>query len=76
MPAIKIKRGLKANLPTSGMSEGEPLVTTDRGTLRIAIGAATPSPLIQAKIRIGESWVNAVPKVRSGGRRVVTDLKI
>lgn len=40
------------------------------------MGAAAPSPSIQAKIRIGESWVNAVPKVRSGGQWVTTDLKI
>lgn len=48
MPTIKIKRGLKANLPTSGMSEGEPLVTTDRGTLHIATGAATKLPVVPA----------------------------
>lgn len=36
---IKIKRGIHSALPTSGMSAGEPLVTTDRGNLYLATGA-------------------------------------
>ena len=45
---IKIKRGLKANLPTSGMNAGEPMVTTDRGTLHLAKDATTKMPIVPA----------------------------
>lgn len=48
MPRIQLKRGLKANLPTSGMLAGEPLVTTDRGTLHIATDATTKLPVVPA----------------------------
>ena len=48
MPRIQLKRGLKANLPTSGMLAGEPLVTTDRGTLHIATDATTKLPIVPA----------------------------
>lgn len=43
---IKLKRGLKANLPTSAMLEGEPLVTTDRGTMHVATDATTSIPIV------------------------------
>ncbi|HOJ19833.1 MAG TPA: hypothetical protein PLT92_14810 [Ignavibacteriaceae bacterium] len=45
---IKLKRGLKANLPSSGMNAGEPLFTTDRGTLHVAIDATTKKPVVPA----------------------------
>jgi len=45
---IQIKRGLKANLPTSGMLAGEPHVTTDRGTLHLATDATTRIPVVPA----------------------------
>jgi hypothetical protein len=48
MPRIQLKRGLKANLPTSGMLAGEPLVTTDRGTLHLATAASTRIPVVPA----------------------------
>ena len=48
MPRIQLKRGIKANLPTSGMLAGEPLVTTDRGTLHIATDATTKLPVVPA----------------------------
>lgn len=48
MPRIQLKRGLKANLPISGMLAGEPLVTTDRGTLHIATDATTKIPVVPA----------------------------
>ena len=48
MARIRLKRGLKANLPTSGMLAGEPLVTTDRGTLHIATDATTKLPVVPA----------------------------
>lgn len=48
MPRIQLKRGLKANLPTSGMLAGEPLVTTDRGTLHVATDASTKLPVVPA----------------------------
>jgi hypothetical protein len=48
MARIQLKRGLKAALPTSGMLAGEPLFTTDRGTLHGATGAATRLPIVPA----------------------------
>lgn len=48
MPRIQLKRGVKANLPTSGMLAGEPLVTTDRGTLHIATDATAKLPVVPA----------------------------
>ena len=48
MARIQLKRGLKANLPTSGMLAGEPLVTTDRGTLHVATDATTKLPVVPA----------------------------
>jgi len=48
MPRIQLKRGLKANLPTSGMLAGEPLVTTDRGTLHLATDPTTKLPVVPA----------------------------
>lgn len=48
MPRIQLKRGLKANLPTSGMLAGEPMITTDRGTLHVATGATTKLPIVPA----------------------------
>ena len=48
MARIQLKRGPKAALPTSGMLAGEPLVTTDRGTLHIATDATTKLPIVPA----------------------------
>ena len=48
MPRIQLKRGLKTNLPTTGMLAGEPMVTTDRGTLHIATDATTKLPVVPA----------------------------
>lgn len=48
MARIQLKRGLKANLPTTGMLAGEPLVTTDRGTLHIATDPTTKLPVVPA----------------------------
>lgn len=48
MPRLQLKRGLKANLPTSGMLAGEPMVTTDRGTLHVATDATTKLPIVPA----------------------------
>ena len=48
MARIQLKRGLKANLPTTGMLAGEPMVTTDRGTLHIATDATTKLPVVPA----------------------------
>lgn len=46
MPRIQIKRGLKANLPTSGMLAGEQFYTTDRSTLHVALDATTHAPVV------------------------------
>jgi hypothetical protein len=48
MSRIQLKRGLKTNLPTSGMLAGEPLVTTDRGTLHVATDDKTKLPIVPA----------------------------
>jgi len=48
MARIQLKRGLKTNLPTSGMLPGEPMITTDRGTLHIATDATTKLPVVPA----------------------------
>lgn len=48
MARIQTKRGLKANLPTTGMLAGELHVTTDRGTLHVATDAATKLPVVPA----------------------------
>ncbi len=46
MPTVQIKRGLKANLPTSSLLPGEQLFTTDRGTLHVATDATTTKPVV------------------------------
>lgn len=48
MPRIQLKRGLKANLPSIGMLVGEPMITTDRGTLHLATSATTKIPVVPA----------------------------
>lgn len=48
MARIQLKRGLKAALPTSGMLAGEPMVTTDRGTMHVATDATTKIPVVPA----------------------------
>ena len=45
---IQLRRGLKANLPTTGMLAGEAHFTTDRGTLHVATDATTRIPLVPA----------------------------
>lgn len=46
MPRIQLKRGLKANLPSTSMLAGEAHFTTDRGTLHIATGATAKLPIV------------------------------
>ncbi len=48
MARIQLKRGLKANLPTSGMLPGEVMVTTDRGTAHVATDPTTKLPVVPA----------------------------
>lgn len=48
MATIQLKRGLHANLPTSGMAAGEPLITTDRGNLHVATDPTTRIPVVPA----------------------------
>mgnify|MGYP001336764611 CR=1 FL=1 len=48
MARIQLKRGLKANLPTSGMRAGEVMVTTDRGTAHVATDPTTKLPIVPA----------------------------
>lgn len=48
MARIQIKRGLKSNLPSSGMLPGEQFFTTDRGTLHIALSDTTKLPVVPA----------------------------
>lgn len=46
MPRVQVKRGLRANLPASGMLAGEEHYTTDRSSLHIATGATTTQPVV------------------------------
>lgn len=48
MARIQTRRGLKANLPTTGMLAGELHATTDRGTLHVALDATTKLPIVPA----------------------------
>jgi hypothetical protein len=48
MPRIQNKRGLKANLPASGMLAGELFLTTDRQTAHFATDATTRVPIVPA----------------------------
>lgn len=48
MPRIQLKRGLKVNLPTTGMLPGEAHFTTDRGTLHVATSAVAKLTLVPA----------------------------
>ena len=48
MARIQQKRGLKTNLPTSGMLAGEMFFTTDRGSLHVATDATTKLPVVPA----------------------------
>jgi len=46
MPRIQVKRGLIANLPTSGMLAGEQFYTTDRSTMHVALDPTTKAPIV------------------------------
>lgn len=48
MARLQLKRGLKSNLPSTGMLAGEPHFTTDRGTLHVATDATTKLPMVPA----------------------------
>ena len=48
MARIQLKRGLKANLPSTGMLAGEPMITTDQGALYVATDATTKLPVVPA----------------------------
>lgn len=48
MARLQLRRGLKTNLPTTGMLAGEPHITTDRGTLHVATDATTKLPVVPA----------------------------
>lgn len=48
MPTVQIKRGLKANLPSSSLLAGEQFFTTDRNTLHVALDAITTKPVVPA----------------------------
>lgn len=48
MARLQLRRGLKANLPTTGMLAGEPHITTDRGTLHVATDATTKLAVVPA----------------------------
>ena len=48
MPRIALKRGLKVNLPSSAMLPGEPHITTDRGTLHVALDPTTRIAIVPA----------------------------
>ena len=53
MATVQLKRGVKSNLPSTGMLPGEPMVTTDKGTLFVAIDATTKIPVVPAVDALG-----------------------
>lgn len=48
MARLQLRRGLKTNLPTTGMLAGEAHFTTDRGTLHVATDATTKLSIVPA----------------------------
>lgn len=46
MARIQLKRGTKANLPSTGLLAGEPLIATDKGELFVATNATTTVPVV------------------------------
>jgi Major tropism determinant N-terminal domain len=48
MPRLQLKRGLKANLPSTAMLAGEAHFTTDRGTLHVATSATAKLTIVPA----------------------------
>lgn len=48
MARLQLRRGLKTNLPTTGMLAGEPHITTDRGTLHVATDATNKLAVVPA----------------------------
>jgi hypothetical protein len=46
MARIQLKRGLRTNVPTSGMLAGEAHFATDRGTLHVATDTSTHLPIV------------------------------
>ena len=48
MARLQLRRGLKTNLPTTGMLAGEAHFTTDRGTLHVATDPTTKLPIVPA----------------------------
>ena len=48
MARLQLRRGLKTNLPTTGMLPGEAHFTTDRGTLHVATDPTTKLPVVPA----------------------------
>jgi len=53
MARIQMRRGVYSNLPAAGMLAGEPLVTTDRGTLHVATAADEKLPVVPAIDALG-----------------------
>lgn len=45
---IRLRRGAYGSLPTSGLSAGEPLWSSDRGTIHVASDGTTVMPLVPA----------------------------
>ena len=46
MPTVQIKRGLKANIPTSSLLVGEQFFATDKHSLHVATDATTTVPVV------------------------------
>ena len=65
---IQLKRGLFANLPTSAMLPGEPLVTTDRGTLHVAT-----DPTTKLSVSVAVDALSALPSIATEDLLMVHD---
>lgn len=65
---IQIKRGNDANLPSSGMLEGELLATLDRGNLLLALDATTKMVVTPAIDKLA-----AIPSIDSADLLIMHD---
>lgn len=65
---IQLKRGLFKNLPTSAMLPGEPLATTDRGTLHLATDPTTKLP-----VSVAVDALSALPAIATEDLLMIHD---
>jgi len=69
MARIQLRRGNYADLPSSSLLAGEPLVSVDRANLHVATGATTKIPVVPA---IAE--LSSIPSINTGDFLIMHDL--